>query len=319
MPVNSLNQLPSRAIIGRYYETLEGVSLANWVNAISMPFTSDQDSETYKWLGMTPAMREWVGGRQAKGLRTGGITVDNVHYESTLDIPVEDIRRDKTSQIMLRVDELAARSVQHWNGLLSTLINNGASTACYDGQFFFDTDHSEGDSGTLSNDLEAGTYANLNVGTATAPTADEMAKCILDVAMHFYTFKDDQGEPLNEDANQFVVMAGANPIGTAAKLAVSQNMLDTGSGTRDNPIKGAGLMIDAVINPRITSTTAFYVFRTDGRVKPLIRQTETDGELKAIAEGSELEFNDGIWRFGVDAWRAVGYGLWQHACMATLS
>lgn len=314
----SLNALSSRAIIGRYYQTLEAAQLASWIDATSMQFKSDQESETYKWLGMSPMLREWIGGRQAKGIRENGVTIENLQFEATLDIQRKDIRRDKTDQIMVRVDELAGRSIQHWNKLLTTLIENGETTDCYDGQFFFDVDHSEGDSGTQKNDLAVGDYSELGVTTATNPTADEFSNAVLKTIQHMYSLKDDAGEPMNEDANSFVVMVPV-PFTGAAFKGIRGDYLDTGAGTRDNPLKSAPWNITVAVNPRLTWTTKFAVFRTDARVKPLIRQVEVEAELEAIAEGSELEFNNGVWRFGVDCWRNAGYGYWQYACLSTLS
>jgi len=149
----SAQALSSRAVIGMYYEALAIDPGLTWMDAVSNYFTSDQDSETYKWLGMPPALREWIGGRQSKGFTTEGIEIRNKHYEATLAILLKDLRRDKTSQLQARIGEFAQRGTSHFASLLSTLIINGPSTVCYDGQFFFDTDHSEGDSGTLDNDI----------------------------------------------------------------------------------------------------------------------------------------------------------------------
>jgi phage major head subunit gpT-like protein len=110
--------LSSRAIIGRFYHTLEATMGKDWVSKVAMLFQSDQESETYKWLGFTPALREWLGGRNAKGLRENGITIANKTFESTLEISVDDLRRDKTGQIIVRIDELADRVVEHWANVL---------------------------------------------------------------------------------------------------------------------------------------------------------------------------------------------------------
>ena len=61
------SSLSSRAIIGAYYARLEVNPGMAWVDGISNLFNSDQSSETYNWIGQTPAMREWIGSRQAKG------------------------------------------------------------------------------------------------------------------------------------------------------------------------------------------------------------------------------------------------------------
>ena len=149
----SASALSSRAIIGSFYRRLKQNSGLKWVEAISNYFQSDQDSETYNWLGQVPVMREWAGGRQAKGFTTNGLTIENKHFEATLEVPVKDLRRDKTGQTRIRINELADRTNSHWAQLLSKLIVSGESTVCYDGQYFFDTDHEEGKSGQQSNKI----------------------------------------------------------------------------------------------------------------------------------------------------------------------
>src|SRR6056297_407413 len=148
-----IDRITERQIIGSFYKTLSQDTGASWINGVSNYFASDQASEEYAWLGMSPTMREWVGGRNAKGFRENGLTIKNKHFEATLEYLVRDLRRDKTGQVMARINELARRTNAHWASLLSTLIINGESTECYDGQSFFDTDHEEGDSGTQSNDI----------------------------------------------------------------------------------------------------------------------------------------------------------------------
>jgi phage major head subunit gpT-like protein len=313
--------LGSRAIIGTFYETLEQAIGNTWIPRLAMEFSSDQESESYKWLGQSPAVREWIGGRLAKGLRENGLTITNKTFEATLKILVDELRRDKTSQILLRIREMADRVAAHPMSLISTLINNGGGATnglAYDGQYFFDTDHAEGDSGTHKNDLASGDYGVLNVGSATAPTADEMANCIMALLQHFYTFKDDQGEPINEMARQFLVMVPVNMWG-AAQTAVSANLLNTGSGSRDNPLQKMGVSLDVVANPRMSATDKFSMYRTDGRAKPFIHQTEEGVSISAIAEGSEHEFKNNEHLYGVKVIRNVGYGMWQHAIRATLS
>ena len=311
--------ITSRAIIGSYYARLDTGSNMPWINGISNIFTSDQESETYGWLGMSPAMREWVGGRQAKGLTESSQIIRNKHYESTLEIAVRDVRRDKTGQIMARVNDFADRSMSHWGGLLSTLIIAGESTACYDGQYYFDTDHSEGSSGTQSNDLSV-TIASLPAavhGTTIAPSVEEMQQCILKAIAAIQGFKDDVGEPMNESASEFIVVVPTSLYLTALSAVTNATLT---SGAFNILPNVPGLRVSVQMNARLGSswTAQFAVFRTDGAVKGLIRQQETEGELKAKAEGSEFEFDNDAWQFGIDAWRNVGYGLWQQACLVTM-
>lgn len=306
----SAQGLGSRAIIGEFYKRLEMDTGANWLNAISMYMTSDQDSETYKWLGMAPVMREWLGGRNVNGFRENGITLTNKHYEATIEVLKRELRRDKTGQVMVRVAEMAQRANSHWASLLSTLILNGTSTACYDGQFFFDTDHSEGDSGTQSNDITTDISALPTQvhGTTTAPSPEEAQQAMLKSVSQILGFKDDRGEPMNEGASNFLVM-----VPTSLYIPFSNAVRGPKVGEAEQFIP-PGMNLQVVANTRLTGTDDFYTFRTDGSVKPFIRQEEQGVQMKAKAEGSEYEFDNDAHQYGIDTWREVGYGYWQHAC-----
>ncbi|MBU6141293.1 MAG: Mu-like prophage major head subunit gpT family protein [Proteobacteria bacterium] len=317
----ALKELSSRAIIGLYYKRLEQKSGMDWVDALSNYFTSDQESETYKWLGQVPVMREWIGGRQAKGFTTNGLTIENKHFEATLEIPLVDLRRDKTGQIKVRVNELADRTNSHWAQLLSKLIINAESTICYDGQYFFDSDHTDGKSGVQSNKLELDLTEFVEqidggkVGTATSPSEAAFRLAVLKTIQQILSFKDDQGEPMNENASQFLVVVPTS-LWYIAKTAMAVPLSVGGS---TNAIKVLDeVNISIAQNPRLSWSDKFAVFRTDSSVKPFIRQEEEGVKLKAIAEGSELEFKHDKHWYGVDTWRNVGYGFWQHACLTQL-
>ena len=297
--------LGSRAIIGSFYNELAQNLGASWIPGCSMEFLSNQESETYKWLGMSPAMREWVGGRHAFGLREQGVTITNKTYEATMEVLVDEIRRDKTSQVMLRVAELARRTNAHWAKLLTDLIVAGHTTACYDSSYFFHTAHSEGDSGSQDNDLTGAAATN------TQPTSAEMETAIMACIQAILNFKDDQGEPMNEDAKEFLLMIPPCYLGPA--VAATKNEF-TAAGVSNTIVNMQGFGINVQVNPRITAVTTMYMFRTDAKTKALIRQSEEDVTISAVAEGSELEFNENKHHYGVKAIRNVGYGYWQHAC-----
>lgn len=314
-----IQKITERQIIGSFYKTLAVDTGASWVPQISNYFTSDQLSEEYAWLGMSPAMREWVGGRNAKGFLENGLTIVNKHYEATIEILLRDLNRDKTSQVMARINDLARRTNSHWASLLSTLIINGEATDCYDGQYFFDTDHSEGDSGTQSNDINVDISAvpAANHGTTTAPSVEEMQFAIMQAITQIVGFKDDQGEPMNEDATSFLVMvpltfyhAGKQAVATPMQVGASQSALTE---------MQREFSIQVVPNVRLSSwTTKFATFRTDSQVKALIKQEEQAVQLKVKGAGSEFEFDNDAHQYGVDTWRNVGYGYWQNACLVTL-
>lgn len=313
-----MNRLSSRAIIGEFYKRLNENTGMEWITAISNYFTSDQDTEEYAWIGQSPVMREWVGGRHAKGFTSNGITIENKHFEATIDIPLKHLRRDKTGQVKVRIGELATRTNSHWALLLSQLITQGENVDCYDGKKYFAEDHKEGRSGTQSNKITfdlANAAVNGSVGTADAPTEAALREAILAGIQQIIGFKDDQGEPMNENASQFLVMVPVK-LWFVAKAALAVPLSVGGS---TNPVKVlADLDIAVAANPRLTGNK-IYVFRADGDVKAFIRQEETAVQVKAKAEGSEYEFDHDAHQYGVDSWRNVGYGYWQHACQVTLT
>lgn len=315
----SASALGSRAIIGAFYEKLEAASGQSWINKVSMPFSSDQESETYKWLGQVPVMREWVGGRNAKAFRANGLTITNKTFEATLLVTMDEIRRDKTGQVMVRIGELADRVVTHEASLLSTLIlNGGGSTSglCYDGQFFFDSDHTEGENTASQSNLVTVDISDLGTGgTSTAPTAATMSAGIMKTIAAMLGFLDEQSEPMNEMAKSFVVMVPPSLMASAMG-AVVLPMLEAGV---SNLIPASGFNIDVQVNPRLASWTDKYaVFRSDGQVKPFITQSEVPLDIAAQAEGSAEEFNNRRHLYGVSKVGNVGYGMWQHAALATM-
>jgi len=311
--------LSSRAIRGMYFARLEQNSGMGWVNGLANMFGSDQASETYAFLGQSPVFREWIGGRQAQGLRSDSLIIRNKHYEATLQIERKDARRDKTAQIEARVAEFADRSLTHWASLLSTLLLNGASTVCYDGQYYFDTDHSEGSSGAQSNkiDVDISALPCAVHGVVTAPSVEEFQQAMLKGIAQILSFLDDKGEPMNENAREFVVKV---PVSLYLTAAAAVSAITTAALPNNlNPNRIEGLKLTVVMNPRLSSwTDKFSIHRTDSPIKGLICQEEQGTELKVKAEGSEFEFDNDAWQFGLDSWRNVGYGYWQRACLVTM-
>lgn len=313
----SAQGLSSRAIIGEFYNTLEQDMGGLWIPQVSNYFESDQESELYKWLGQSPSMREWIGGRQAKGFSDNGITITNKEFEATLEVLVKEMRRDKTGQVMVRVRELAQRTNAHWAKLLSALIQGGESGICYDGQYFFDTDHVEGESGTQSNDL------THDVTIPTAPTAGEAESAILKAVQAILGFKDNQGEPMNENAREFLIMTPVSLMNSVAGAIGASVIMDGASVSRTNTILTLGTLggftMRMATNARLSWADKLAVFRTDAETKAFIRQEEEAVSISAVAEGSELEFNENKHRYGVKASRNVGYGYWQRSALVTLT
>lgn len=299
--------LTSAAIVGRFYRRLEEFAQTSWWTRVAMSFASTQESETYRWLGMVPQVREWKGGRQVRPLRSAGVTIVNKVWEATIRVDADEVRRDKSGQTLVRVNELARRVATHPNRLITELILAGESAAGYDGAPFFSDAHEEGDSGPQSNRI------THDAATATAPSDTEMYEAIVRGIAQIASLRDDQGEPLNEGAREFLVMVPVSFL-PATLIALSSQTVNASS----NPLaSGAPFRVEWVANPRLTWTDRFAIFRTDGPTRPFIFQEELPVQVQVLAEGSELEINENQHQYGVKAIHAAGYGFWQDACLVT--
>lgn len=307
-------KITSKEVLGLIYQALEQNDHLSWISQISMATTSTSAREKYAWLGQVPTLREWKGGRVIKRLSEYDYSITNKKYEATLGIQKDDLDREKVGQIQRRVSEFAMRERAHWASLTSTLLT--ANGTCYDGQAFFSASHSEGDSGTQNNLLTKSTHAALNFDTSGKPTAIEMSAALLSVIGHFYTLKDDVGEPINEFAGSFVVVVPTPDYFSAAQTAISKLTVTTSGGASvDNPLMGAGFNLKAYLNPRLaaSSSVIFYVFRIDAPVLPIIRQQEGPTISQVLDENSDHFFKNDEILYGIKTKRAAGYGMWQYA------
>ncbi|MBK9121018.1 MAG: Mu-like prophage major head subunit gpT family protein [Phycisphaerales bacterium] len=309
MSVLNSTGLTSRAVVGRFYRRLEEFATSAWWTKLALHFASNQASETYRWLGMVPQVREWVGGRQVRPLRSRGVTIVNKTWEATIRVDADELRRDKTGQLLIRINDLARRVATHPNRLLTQLIAEGTGAAGYDGRPFFDGQHAEGDSGNQSNLLTAQATA------PTAPTDQELYEAIVAGIARILSFRDDQGEPLHDGAREFLVMVPM-PFLSPTLVALSGRTVAATS----NPLaQGEPFRVTWVANPRLTWTDRFVIFRTDGSSRPFIFQEELPVQVQVLAEGSELEVNENQHQYGVKAIHAAGYGFWQDACLVTFA
>lgn len=120
------------------FASMRDVAFYNMV-ATTVPSTSV--SNTYGWLGDFPRLREWVGDRVVKDIKENGYTITNRLFESTLGVQRTQIEDDQFGHYSPIAMSIGQEAGQHPDVLLNDLIAAGFATVCYDGQFFFDTDH----------------------------------------------------------------------------------------------------------------------------------------------------------------------------------
>lgn len=124
---------------------------------IAMTTQSTHSSETYAWMGKTTAFREWLGDRVIQNLSASDYTIKNKKFENTIGVDRDDIEDDSFGVYTPLIAQLGQDAKSHPDTLVFDLLKNGFTNLCYDGQYFFDTDHSVGST----------TYSNSGGGSGT--------------------------------------------------------------------------------------------------------------------------------------------------------
>lgn len=180
------------------------------------------------------------------------------------------------------MEQLGLRAGTYPDTLLFTLINAAESTDCFDGQYFFDTDHSWGDSGTQSNDL---TY---NASDPTAVTAAECKLAYNAAVLALTELKDDQGEYRNGsiyDESQQLLIVCNGALLQAFRDALTVKTITTGG---ENYVL---TQQNIIANARYTSTLTFDVYKIDEPLRPFVFQTR-DPLKRQMKNQDDLEWKD---------------------------
>lgn len=112
---------------------------------VAMIVPSSTKEENYSWLGSFPRMREWIGERHVKNLSNQGYTIINKDWETSVEVDLRDIEDNRAGVYNPLMEELARVAESHPDEIVLKLLPDGFTTPCYDGQYFFDTDHPVGD------------------------------------------------------------------------------------------------------------------------------------------------------------------------------
>lgn len=117
---------------------------------IATPVPSTTGTEVYPWLGQSTQFREWVGERVFQNLKAHGYSIKNKTFENTVTVGREAIEDDQYGVFNPMMGQLGQDAKEHPDLLIFNLLKAGFSTACYDGQYFFDTDHPVGKEGVIA-------------------------------------------------------------------------------------------------------------------------------------------------------------------------
>lgn len=151
-----------RTGFSKAFQDALAVTPTDW-EKIATRVPSSSASNTYGWLNQFPALREWVGDRVLKDMAASAYQVQNKLYEGTVGVKRTDIEDDNVGVYTPLFAEMGRAARAHADQLVFALLAAGETTTCYDGQYFFDTDHPvypnvDGTgTATLVSNLQAGT------------------------------------------------------------------------------------------------------------------------------------------------------------------
>lgn len=266
---------------------------------IAMRVPSSGKENNYAWLANFPKMRKWVGEKVVKALEAFKYTIVNDDFEATVEVDRNDIEDDNLGIYAPQAEMAGFSAKQLPDEIVMELVNNGFTNLCYDGQYFFDTDHPVAGA-SVSN---KGTAA-LSVATLAAAQASYGA-----ARTALRKMKNDEGQPLNITPNVLLVPPALEDI---ANALMKNDRLEDG---KPNPYKGTA---EVVVDARLTSDTAWFLLDTTKPVKPFVYQ---ERKAPVFVEQTDMSSDNVFmrkkYRFGAEARAAGGYGFWQLAYGST--
>lgn len=259
----------------------------------TMKVPSGSSQNDYTWLSRFPKMIKWLGSKTVKVLKAHTYTVVNDDYEATVEVDRNDINDDNLGIYAPMAKEAGFSSKQLPDEIDAELKNDAFTNTCYDGQYFYDTDHSVAGA-SVSNKGAAALSAADKAGVAASYGAARLA---------IMNFKDDEGRSLGLIPD---VLEVPPALEATAKLICNNQKLED---DKPNPYVGTA---EVLVNPRLTSSTKWMLHVTNRPLKPFIYQErERPVFVQQINPDSDDVFMRKKFKFGAEARVAGGYGLWQ--------
>lgn len=270
----------------------------NW-QATAMEVPSTGAGEDYAWLTRFPKFRKWIGDKVVKSIEAGKYYKANEDWETTIAVKRNDIEDDRLG-IYNTQSQMAGESAAELRDIIvDDLKNNAFTEKCFDGQYFYDTDHPVGNG-------NGGTVSVSNKGTAALSCASKAAAAASYGAARTAVmgFKDDEGMPLRLIPDVLEVPPALEAI---ARTLCEKDKLDDNS---PNPYQGTAKVL---VNPALSSATGWMLHVTSKQsIKPfIIQMRKAPTFVSQTSSENDDVFNRAEYKYGAEA-RATGlYGFWQ--------
>ncbi|AOJ67512.1 MULTISPECIES: Mu-like prophage major head subunit gpT family protein [Burkholderia] len=185
---------------------------SDW-NRVAMPVPSTTSQEVYPWLGQTTRFREWIGDRVLQNLTSHDFSIKNKSFENTVTVGRTTVEDDTYGIYKPAMAQLGLDAKQHPDELVFGLLKQGATKTCYDGQYFFDTDHP-----VVQENGTVGSVSNFKAGTGPTWYLLDMTRVVKPIILQ-------QRKPYNfvamdQETDEVVFSANALRYGVDARCNV---------------------------------------------------------------------------------------------------
>jgi phage major head subunit gpT-like protein len=252
--------------------------------------------EVHGFLDRIPKAREWLGERVINNLAAREFAIKNRHFENTFAVDRDDIEDDRIGIYNPSLDMLGQDAAMYPDDLILALLEAGTTGLCYDGQYFFDTDHPKN-----IDDATAGTQANLFTTTALNATNYGAKRA----AMRKLVGAD--GRPLGVNPTHLIVPPA---LEETARLILNGDFVPNAAGTASetNVWKGTA---NLVVWDRLTSDSTWYLVDQSKPIRPFIFQNRKPPEFTYLTQPTaDNVFMQKKFLYGYDARGNAGYALW---------
>lgn len=310
MALNGMQKLTTRGVLANILYRIETLGQAWYAPFTKNIISTDPDSEDVAWLAGVAKVQKQTGNPEFGEPSTASQLVRHEDWVCGVRVKLKHWLANKAGMVQAMIDEQVETAMEHPGLRVQELIVAGESANAYDGQYFFDTDHAEGDSGTQDNDI---TLAKAG----TLPTVAECKSAILKAVAQLMTFKDAKGNHVNMSATRFTVLAPAAIFTTAAEACV--NPLIGGGDT--NILAGGRLFAcQPQVLPGWTGTKLLVIRnREAGMGNAFIKQTFMEPKPVILGPESEHAQKHDEVLIKVSGTYQVAYGRWQETCLVTFT
>jgi len=221
----------------------------------------DHTAVEFPFLETFAFMREWIGPRQAKNLKSQSLRVVERAFEDTVKVRVRDIEADSWKQYAVLIAQMGQAGRQLWDRLAAEALTG--SSKWLDGLTFFHATRKYGKN----------TICNTSSASLSKASFESAYLTMTSYLAH-------NGEPLCVVPD--TLMVGPKLRATAWDIIKNTKVVSSGgSATVDNRNFE---LVEILVNPRLTGDFEddWYLMQTNGFVKPVILQKSKDCELVAM-------------------------------------